>query len=260
MLCRRSASLISSTRQSSAMATSILRMVAACCASLESNWRRSSLVTPSTTRATPVTEGVADPLEREPGVLHGVVQERGRHRLLVQAQLGDDRRHRHGVGDVRLAGPAELPFVGLLGHPPRRHDHRGVVLGPVRRELDQQRGQEVAEGPLLCLLGLDVERPSFRVSGRYPGQGHHPSSVLAWGNAPSPCVTGGQGASGHRPRFSGAAFPCSCAGAVPVPGAGTAADGCRRTPAWRTPTPWIRRRRGDGPSPPSRRRSPSPVG
>ena len=53
MLCSRSASLISSTRQSSAMATSILRMVAACCASLESNWSRSSLVTPSTTLATP---------------------------------------------------------------------------------------------------------------------------------------------------------------------------------------------------------------
>ena len=35
------------------MATSILRMVAACWASLELNWRRSSLVTPSTTRATP---------------------------------------------------------------------------------------------------------------------------------------------------------------------------------------------------------------
>ncbi len=35
------------------MATSILRMVAACWASLELNWSRSSLVTPSTTRATP---------------------------------------------------------------------------------------------------------------------------------------------------------------------------------------------------------------
>jgi len=44
--------LIRSTRQSLAIATSILRMVAACWASFESNWRRSSLVTPSTTRAT----------------------------------------------------------------------------------------------------------------------------------------------------------------------------------------------------------------
>ena len=53
MLWRRSANLISSTRQSSAIATSILRMVAACCASFESNCRRSNLVTPSTTLATP---------------------------------------------------------------------------------------------------------------------------------------------------------------------------------------------------------------
>ena len=52
MLWSRSASLMISTRQSSAMATSILRTVAACWASLESNWRRSSLVTPSTIRAT----------------------------------------------------------------------------------------------------------------------------------------------------------------------------------------------------------------
>ena len=52
MLCSRSASLMMRTRQSSAMATSILRTVAACWASLESNWRRSSLVTPSTIRAT----------------------------------------------------------------------------------------------------------------------------------------------------------------------------------------------------------------
>jgi hypothetical protein len=41
-----------STRRSRAIATSILRIVAACCASLESNCRRSNLVTPSTIAAT----------------------------------------------------------------------------------------------------------------------------------------------------------------------------------------------------------------
>jgi hypothetical protein len=40
------------TLTSLATATSILRMVAACWASLESNWRRSSLVTPSTMAVT----------------------------------------------------------------------------------------------------------------------------------------------------------------------------------------------------------------
>jgi hypothetical protein len=48
MLWRRSASLMIRTRMSFAIATSILRIVAACCASLESNWSRSSFVTPST--------------------------------------------------------------------------------------------------------------------------------------------------------------------------------------------------------------------
>ena len=52
MLCSRSASLMIRTRRSRAMATSILRMVAACWASRESNWTRSSLVTPSTMAAT----------------------------------------------------------------------------------------------------------------------------------------------------------------------------------------------------------------
>ena len=52
MLCSRSASLMIRTRRSLAIATSILRMVAACCASFESNWIRSSLVTPSTIAAT----------------------------------------------------------------------------------------------------------------------------------------------------------------------------------------------------------------
>ena len=52
MLWSRSASLMSSTRQSVAIARNILRIVAACWASFESNSSRSSFVTPSTTRAT----------------------------------------------------------------------------------------------------------------------------------------------------------------------------------------------------------------
>ncbi len=52
MLWRRSDSLMIRTRRSFAIATSILRMVAACCASFESNLSRSSLVTPSTMAAT----------------------------------------------------------------------------------------------------------------------------------------------------------------------------------------------------------------
>ncbi len=52
MLCSRSASFMTSTLQSLAIATSILRIVAACCASFESKRSRSNLVTPSTIAAT----------------------------------------------------------------------------------------------------------------------------------------------------------------------------------------------------------------
>ena len=52
MLWSRSASLMTRTRQSFAIATSILRTVAACWASREENFRRSSFVTPSTISAT----------------------------------------------------------------------------------------------------------------------------------------------------------------------------------------------------------------
>ena len=48
MLWRRSANLIIRTRRSLESATSIFRMLAACCSSLVSKWSRSSLVTPST--------------------------------------------------------------------------------------------------------------------------------------------------------------------------------------------------------------------
>ncbi len=51
MLCNRSASLMTRTRRSFAIATSILRSVAACWASFESKWTRSSFVTPSTIAA-----------------------------------------------------------------------------------------------------------------------------------------------------------------------------------------------------------------
>ena len=56
-----------------------------------------------------------DVLEGEPGVLHGVVQQGRGHRSGVEAQLGHDGGHRHGVGDVGLAGLAELALVRLLG-------------------------------------------------------------------------------------------------------------------------------------------------
>ena len=138
------------------MATSILRIVAACCASLELNWSRSSLVTPSTTRATPSPKVCLNGLERQTGVLHGVVQERRGHGLLVEAELGHDRRHRDRVRDVRLARAPELPLVRPGGGPAGRHDHGRVVLGAVAGELGEERGQQVAHHRFVCVPRLEL--------------------------------------------------------------------------------------------------------
>ena len=59
-----------------AIATSILRIVAACWASFESNWSRSSFVTPSTIAASsgPNVASMSSMVTR--GVLDGVVEQR----------------------------------------------------------------------------------------------------------------------------------------------------------------------------------------
>ena len=136
MLCSRSASLMIRTRRSFAIATSILRIVAACCSSFESNWIRSSLVTPSTIDGDLGAELALDVVERDRGVLDRVVEEGGGHGDVVEPELGDDAGHRERVVDVALAGLAELLGVGtgrdLVG--PR--DGRGGrlrVAGPDRR-------------------------------------------------------------------------------------------------------------------------------
>ena len=127
MLWSRSASLISRTRMSLAIATSILRRVAACCASLESNWRRSSLVTPSTIRRDLGAEPVLEVLERQRGVLDRVVQERARRssRRRARARRGSSRRPAGARCRARperrtcSAWASRATVVGLL-------DQRGV--------------------------------------------------------------------------------------------------------------------------------------
>ena len=98
MLCNRSASLMIRTRRSFAIATSILRIVAACCASFESKRMRSSLVTPSTIAATSAPNSRCEVVERDRGVLDRVVEQRGRHRDVVEAEVGDDPRDRDAGG------------------------------------------------------------------------------------------------------------------------------------------------------------------
>jgi hypothetical protein len=113
MLCSRSLSLMTSTRGSRAIATTILRMVSASAALPSSTL--SSFVTPSTRCATSSPKVAAQPLQRVVGVLDGVVQQRRDERRRVHAQLGQDRRHGQRVGDVRIARLALLARVPGVG-------------------------------------------------------------------------------------------------------------------------------------------------
>ncbi len=101
------------TRRSLAIATSILRMVAACCCLLG-------------VEADPVELGDAvDDVRRRRcrsvldsatvmlGVLDRVVQQGGRDRDVVEAEVGDDLGHGQRVLDVGLAGVADLAAVGV---------------------------------------------------------------------------------------------------------------------------------------------------
>jgi len=90
MLCRRSASLMTSTLQSLAIAMSILRIVAACCASLESKRSRSNFVTPSDDRRHRRTEFPFDLGQSHAGVLDRVVKQGRGGTDCVQPEIGDD--------------------------------------------------------------------------------------------------------------------------------------------------------------------------
>ena len=62
------------------------------------------------------------------GVLDRVVQQRGGERDVVEAEVGDDQRHAERVGDVGLAGAADLVAVGVAGDVVGVLDQRGVGL------------------------------------------------------------------------------------------------------------------------------------
>ncbi len=114
MLWSRSASLIKRTLTSWAIATTILRMVAAWASCGDEYWIRSSLVTPSMRRATSGPNFAFDLMEGHVGVLHRVVQEGGGQGRGVEPVVGQDLGDRHRVGDVGVAGLADL---ALVGHP-----------------------------------------------------------------------------------------------------------------------------------------------
>jgi hypothetical protein len=67
--------------------------------------------------------------QRVRGVLHGVVQQGRADRVGVHAELGEDRRHRQRVGDVRVAALALLVAVPVGGDVVGALDQPHVRLG-----------------------------------------------------------------------------------------------------------------------------------
>jgi hypothetical protein len=63
-------------------------------------------------------ELTVQPLRGDPGVLHGVVQQRRGDGDLVETQIGRYPRHGDGVRDVGFARAAKLTLVGVNGGNP----------------------------------------------------------------------------------------------------------------------------------------------
>ena len=84
-----------------------------------------------------VTELIAHVAEGDLGVLDGVVQQRGRHRCLVETDVGHDLGDRQGMVDVALAAGPALVVVSLgrgVEGPVDRLDAVLGVVGPVGLE------------------------------------------------------------------------------------------------------------------------------
>jgi hypothetical protein len=124
MLCNRSASLTSSTRTSSAMASRSLRRFSACLASRETRSSFFSLVRPrpdGRCRA----EDLVDLGARGWRVLDGVVQQRRRNCGVVKLEIGQDSRNLERVRKVGVARGALLLAMRL----------HGVDIGAVEQRL-----------------------------------------------------------------------------------------------------------------------------
>src|SRR5215472_16847316 len=130
MLCRRSASLMSTTRMSSIMARTILRTFSACASSEEANSIRLILVTPSTMCATCSPNWVLMS-STVPFVSSTTVQQAGGDGRGVELHLGQDGGHLQRVRQKRLAGFARAAFVMFEREVVGLFDEREVVLRAV---------------------------------------------------------------------------------------------------------------------------------
>ena len=105
-------------------------MVAAWASCGEEYWIRSSLVTPSMRRAHLRPELCLHLMEGQVGVLHRVVEKGGGEGRGIESVVGQDLGDRHRVGDVGVAGLANLALMGRSG------GGEGMPLDPAREVPD----------------------------------------------------------------------------------------------------------------------------
>ena len=138
MLCRRSASLTSSTRMSLEMASSSLRKFSACSAFLVTRSSFLILVRPSTSAPISRAEQRVDLAARGVGVLDGVVQQRGGDGGVVEPHLGEDGGDFERMGEEGSAGGPLLVAMRLHGVDIGAVEQRLVGVGLVAQHpLDQ---------------------------------------------------------------------------------------------------------------------------
>ena len=113
MLCRRSASLISSTRTSAAIASKSLRRFSACLASRVTRSSFFSLVRPSTSAPISGPNFSSISASRCGGVLDGVVEQCRHDGRIVELEVGQDRGDFERMREIGITRGARLRAVRL---------------------------------------------------------------------------------------------------------------------------------------------------
>ena len=184
ILCRRSASLTSRTRTSSAMASRSLRKFSACWARLGDEIELLELGQAIDERADLLAEYAVDLLARRRGVLDRVMQHGGDDGRVVELEIGQDRGDFERMREKRIAGGAFLRAVRL----------HGVDIGAIQQILVGVR--------IVATHAIDKFILPHHCYGRPHWRSGHAATSLNIGPASGPCKArrSFRGAATRRPR------------------------------------------------------------